>query len=119
MGNMKNGKLDPKTSSLSNVYKTFVKTVEELEKSLMFPSMLTDIPVEYPDEVKLFNGSINDCKDLFVVLKSIKNSVLFDLKKNWFAGVQGCDCGSRSPRSTNVSRFVETKIQFHRGKRRF
>jgi len=85
---MKSGKLDPETSSLSNVYKTFVKTVEELEKSLMFPSMLTDIPVEYPDEVKLLNGSINDCKDLFVVLKSIKNSVLFDLKKNWFAGVE-------------------------------
>lgn len=83
-------KLDPETSSLSNVYKTFVKTVEELEKSLMFPSMLTDIPVEYPDEVKLFIGSVNDCKDLFLVLKSIKNSVLFDLKKNWFAGFQ---CG--------------------------
>jgi len=87
---MMSGKVDPETSSLSDVYKTFVKTVEELEKSLMFPSMLTDIPVEYPDEVRLISGSITDCKDLFLVLKSIKNSVLFDLKKNWFAGVE---CG--------------------------
>ena len=103
--------MSPESTSLTHVFKTFIKIAKEMENSLMFPSMLRDMPVINMKGVDIFKDNVEDFKDLYFALMSVKDELLFGLKKNWFSGIEQCLQNSKNHQLTPKFLAVVTSLQ--------
>ena len=83
-----NSKESPKSNrrfSLKSIFETFSEVSNEMESSILFPSLLTDVPVHgiKANSSFLTRSNFTDFKGLFYALVSLKHELLFG-QGNWY-----------------------------------